>query len=294
MIIRRIDMSLKPISKKPTITRTVAESSLKSEVQSSGICYCCQGSSFAKKMILTLVGLLLVYIIFYLGTLINNNIKTNQYIGKADKSERMITVSGMGKAVGQNNIAVTTIGYSNTALEVSEAQIANKKVMDQVMDELKKMNIEDKDLQTNYTIYPDYNYTSERGQELKGYRVNHSVTIKIRDLAKINEVLGLAGKYGATEVSGLSFTIDDPTNLKEEARNLALADAVKKAQQLAASLGVSLGEVINFSEYEAVDQYYPKYFAAEGGGIGTGAPESVVAGSKDVVMNVNVTFEIRK
>ncbi len=253
-------------------------------------CKLCKGHSFGKKLIITLFGLLLVYAIFYIGTLINNNLKESQYIGRADKSERMITVSGSGKVTGQNNIAVTTIGYSNTDKEVAKAQTDNKAVMDQVMVDLKNMGIEDVDLQTNYTIYPDYNYTQERGQELIGYRVSNTVTIKIRDLSKINDVLGLAGKYGATEVSGLNFTIDEPSNLKDEARKKALEDAAKKAQYLAESLGVRLGEVVSYSEYEA-DAYLPKYYAAEGGGMG-GSPETVAGGSKDVVMDVNVTFEL--
>lgn len=255
---------------------------------------CCCGGGFGKKIVVTLAAIIMVYGIFYLGTLISNNIKKYQFIGLTDKSERMITINGMGKVNGQNNIAVTSIGYSNTDKDVGTAQVENKKVMDQIFSELKKLGIEDKDLQSNYTIYPDYNYTPDKGQELKGYRVSNTVTIKIRDLAKINEVLGLAGKYGATEVGGLSFTIDDPSNLKDEARGKALADAKKKAYLLAQSLGVTLGEVVSYNEYDASnDAYYPKYnMAAEGGGIGGGAPEAVAGGSKDVVMNVSVTYEL--
>lgn len=261
-----------------------------------GTCKCnrmCGCGTFGKKLIATLLGVALVYLIFFMGTLINNNIKKYNFIGKMDKSERMISVNGMGKVTGTNNIAVTTIGYSNTDKEVAKAQEENKKVMDQVMADLKKFGIDDKDLQSNYTIYPDYNYTSERGQELKGYRVSNSVTIKIRDLTKINDVLGLAGKYGATEVGGLSFTIDDPSNLKDQAREKALADASKKAEYLAQSLGIRLGGVVSYYENEGSTDYYAKYMGmAEGGGIGGGAPDVVSGGSKDVVMNVSVTFEI--
>lgn len=271
---------------------------------SSGSCQCgsglcrgsCCGGGFGKKMIVTLVAIILAYGIFYLGTLISNNLKKYHYIGLTDKSERMVTINGMGKVSGQNNIAVTSIGYSNTDKDVGTAQTENKKVMDQVFSELKKLGIADKDLQSNYTIYPDYNYTPDKGQELKGYRVSNTVTVKIRDLNKINEVLGLAGKYGATEVGGLSFTIDDPSNLKDEARNKALADAKKKAYLLAQSLGVSLGAVVSYNEYDASnDAYYPKYaISAEGGGMGGGAPEAVAGGSKDVVMNVSVTYELAR
>lgn len=256
---------------------------------------CCGQHSFGKKLIMTLVGVAMVYFIFYLGTLINNNLKKHDTIGKMDKSERMITVNGMGKVTGNNNIAVTTIGYSNTSKEVSAAQADNKKVMDQVMADLQKMGIADKDLESNYTIYPDYNYTAEGGQVLKGYKVSNSITVKIRDLTKINDVLSLAGKYGATEVGGLSFTIDDPSNLKDQARNKAMEDVARKAEYLAKSLGVRLGNVVSYYENDTNGDYYPKYSSsvmAEGGGIGGGAPAVVAGGSNDVIMNVSVTYEL--
>lgn len=254
--------------------------------------WCCGGNGFVKKIMFTLLGVLLVYIIFYFGTVIRNNIKDYSYIGKAARMERTVTINGFGKVTGSNDIAVTTIGYSNTDKDVAKAQADNKKVMDKVFSDLKKMNIAEKDMQTNYTIYPDYNYTQDKGQELKGYKVTNSITVKIRDLSKISDVLSLAGKYGATEVSGLSFTIDDPENLKAEARDKALVDSRLKVVRMAQTLGVKLGGVVSYAEYEggSVGDYYMKsYLGAEGGG---GAPIPVSGGSKDVIMNVAVTYEI--
>ena len=259
-------------------------------------CACCRcGYTYGKKIIMVILSVLLLYGIFYIGAVSRNTIKGYNFIGKAPQNERSISINGYGKITGRNDIAVTTIGFSNTDKEVGVAQTANKKVMDQVMADLKKIGIEDKDLQSNYMIYPEYNYTQDKGSVLKGYKVTNNITVKIRDLSKVNEVLNLAGKYGANEVNGLNFTIDDPENLKTQAREKALADAKEKAQILAEKLGLKLGGVMYYSEYEASnDAYYAKSFmGAEGGGIGGGyAPETTAGGSKDVIMNVNVTYEI--
>lgn len=254
----------------------------------------CYGHScFGKKIIKTLFGVLLVYLIVFVGTEIRLNGKKYNYVGKADKMERTIVVSGYGKVNGNNDIAVTTMGYSNTDKDVAKAQADNKKVMDQITNELKVFGVAEKDLQSNYMIYPDYNYTQQKGQELIGYKVTNQLTIKIRDLSKIPQILGLAGKYGATEVSGLSFTIDDPENLKMEARAKALADAKTKALYLSQKLGVRLGSVVSFNEYEGVsDMAYPMKTMTFGVAEGGGGPESVSSGSKDVSMNVSLTFEI--
>jgi len=255
----------------------------------------CGGSHahFGKHILLAVFGLLLVYMVVFIGTLVRNNIKKFDYIGRADRMERTIVVNGFGKVSGNNDIAMTTIGYSNVDKDVAKAQANNKKVMDQVMTELKKLGVEEKDLQSNYTIYPEYNWTQQKGQELIGYKVSNQLNVKIRDLSKIPAILGLAGKYGATEVNGLSFTIDDPENLKSEARNTALVDAKAKAKSLAEKLGVKLGGVITYNEYESGggSDYLMKSYGI-GGAEGGGGPESVASGSRDVSMYVNVTYEI--
>lgn len=250
------------------------------------------GHNFGKKLLMTFVGVLLVYAVFYLGTAIRKNMKEYDYIGKADRMERSVTVNGFGKVTGNNDIAVTSIGFSNTNKDIAQAQADNNKVMDQVMADLKKLGIQEKDLQTNYTIFPEYNYSQERGQELKGYRVSNSVTVKIRDLSKISQVLALAGRYGANEVGGLSFTIDDPENLKADARAKALADAKVKAQNLANTLGVRLGEVIGYYENESQGEYpmYDKAMMGMGGA--TTNQVAVSSGSKDVTMNISIIYEI--
>lgn len=250
-------------------------------------------SSFTDRMLSVLVIILLLYGIVYIGTLINNNLKQYNYIGRADRMERTIMVNGYGKVNGNNDIAVTTIGYSNTDKDVAKAQIENKKVMDQIGVDLKKIGVADKDLQNNYTIYPNYNYTQQKGQELIGYQVTNQVTIKIRDLTKIPDILSLVGKYGATEVNGLSFTIDDPENLKADARAKALIDARAKAVELGQKLGVRIGSVVAYNEFEG-NTGGPVYTmkAMDSAPAMGGGPEVVSSGSQDVNMNVSVTYEI--
>src|SRR3989339_179168 len=254
------------------------------------------GCSLGKKVLMTLFGVLLVYGIFYIGTLMRNNIKQYYYIGQADKMERTIIVAGFGKITASNDVAVTTLGFSNTDKDVAKAQADNKAVMDKVFADLKGMGVEDKDVQTDYRVYPDYNYTQDKGQVLKGYRIENKLTIKIRDLTKTSQILGLVGKYGLTEVAGLSYTIDDSESIKATARAKALANAKVKAQELAAQLGVNLGNVVSYNEYEGGNSYYPMKAAVPEmmlgmGGVDT-SPANISSGSQDVAINVNVVYEI--
>jgi hypothetical protein len=68
------------------------------------------------------------------------------------------------------------------------------------------------------------------------------------DLA--NKAIDIASSDGANVIGGVSFTFNDKTkeSLENQARNLAVADAKKKAQILANAAGIKLGRVINISE----------------------------------------------
>lgn len=250
-------------------------------------------NDFGKKILMTLFGVLLVYLTFYLVTLMRNNLKTFETIGRADKMERTVTVNGTGKVTAKNDIAVTTIGYTNIDIDLDKARAANNKVMDAVLAEIIKLGFDEKDLQSNYTINPENDYT-QTGSVFKGYRVTNNVTLKIRDLSKITAVLSLAGKYGSNQVSGLQFTIDDSENLKIQARNKALIDAKRKALILANLLNVNLGEIVSYGDYEV----QPLYGAKEAFGMGGAAvqadlgPSMVSSGSQDISMNVSITYSI--
>ncbi len=253
-----------------------------------------KNDDFGKKILMALFGVLLVYLTFYLGTLMRNNVKKYNSIGLSDKMERTVTVNGTAKVTAKNDIAVTTVGYTNIDLDLDKARTDNNKVMDAVMADIKKLGFDEKDLQSNYTINPENDYT-QKGSIFKGYRVTNNVTVKIRDLSKITAVLALAGKYGANQVTGLQFTIDDPENLKNLARAKALLDAKRKAEQLANLLGVRLLEVVSYGDYENPQAYGAKEGFGMGGGIAAAAdfgPSAVSSGSQDIYMNVSLTYSI--
>ncbi len=122
--------------------------------------------------------------------------------------------------------------------------------------------------------------------------VSQQVGVKIRDTGKISDVIQVAGQNGATNISGPNFTIDDPSSLKAQARDKALADALSKAQALAAKLGVTLGGVVGYNESGASSPLpLMAYSKAAGMGGGPSAP-IIEAGSTDVSVDVNVSYQI--
>lgn len=248
-----------------------------------------------RKLMATLLGILLAYLIVYVGTLIKNNLREYSTIGKADKMERTLTVEAEGKVTVTPDIAITTMGMTAEGKTVAEAQQKNTEVMNKLLEKVKALGVDKADVQTaNYNIFPNYDY-NEGTQTIRNYQVNQSVTIKIRDLAKANQVLALAGEVGANNVSGLQFTVDDRDAYKEKARDLALEKVAAKRDALSRSLGVSLRSIVSYNEYEVTgsSDMYKSY------GMG-GTAESAVAnptletGKNEILMRVTVVFEVKQ
>ncbi len=118
--------------------------------------------------------------------------------------------------------------------------------------------------------------------------------MKVRDTSKAGTLLAGVGSTGATQVSGLTFTFDDPTSVQTDARNKAIADAKTKAQALAQQLGVSLVRVTAFNENTGGTSPMPMVYnmATASGGAAASAP-NISVGQNNVTDDVSVTYEIR-
>ena len=230
----------------------------------------------------------------FLGTLVANNVKGYQYIGKPTAERDTIAISGEGKVTGIPDVATISAGLQTEKADVKTAQKENTDKMNRLIANLKNLGVESKDIQTSYyNIYPQYDWTNGK-QILRGYQVSQGVSIKIRNLSKIGDILAAAGENGANQVSGLSFNIDDPEVLRQEARVKALQNAKEKADALARVAGVDLGKIVSFSEY--AETPYTSYKALDGlgyGGGGEAAAPTVESGSMDIVVSVTVSYEIK-
>jgi len=202
-----------------------------------------------------------------------------------------ISVNGMGKVYVKPELANISIGVESRAKTAGEASDQNKRDMNQVMSSLKAMGIKDEDIQTtDYSIYPDYRYKENEGEKMVGYIVRNMVQVKVKDIDKIGDILDAATGAGANAIHGIGFTVEDPSQYKDEARKLAVEEARSKAEKLANFAGVKLGDVLSIREewYEAEEYYmYEEMAAFEGKG---GAPIS--PGQLTITAMVQMQYEI--
>lgn len=241
------------------------------------------------------VSTLLIALTVLVGFMARNEAREYKYIGVPEDVRNTITVSGTGEVTAIPDIATVNLGTTVERVEVADAQEENTRIMNRVYDILEEEDVAKEDIKTtSYTISPRYDYDRKTGkQTLRGYEVSQNVTVKIRDLDDIGDILGAAGRSGVNQVGGINFTIDDPEALQDEAREKAFEDAKEKAETLSKVMGVKLRRVVSFNESGSPIPY-PRYASAEKAfAIGDAAVVPDIApGSTDISVNVSVTYEI--
>ncbi len=220
-------------------------------------------------------------------------------IGKAPEYPPSIPVTGKGEVLAVPNIASFTYSVVESGKDVAEAQDKATKKNNAIIDYMKSKEVEAKDIKTSsYSAYPKYEYNPTSGkQNLVGYEVNMSVTVKVRKTENAGEILSQVGTWGVSYVSGLDFTLDDIDELKRQARDLAIEDAREQAREIAKKLGVRLGDLVSY--YEMEDPYYPapmydSYYGMEKSAVAQSAvAPQIEAGEQKITSRVSISFELK-
>mgnify|MGYP000938728991 CR=1 FL=1 len=145
-----------------------------------------------------------------------------------------ITVSASAFASGAPTQANIELGVEIFGESVKDSFAQSNEAIRAIYAALVGLGIEEKDIQTaNLSVYSNVQYSPE-GMERKGYQVNNTVRVLIRDITQVDAVIDAAIAAGATSMYGLTFSIVDTAGLETEARAAAFATAQARAAELAA------------------------------------------------------------
>lgn len=205
-------------------------------------------------------------------------------------SPAIVTVLGHGSVTVTPDTASVTIGVQITKPTLPEAQEEATTQMTAVLDAIKAAGIDEKDIQTAYySVNVLQNYDNNGNPtEVTGYQVANQVNVLVRDLDKVGQLLEDVVAAGANSIYGITFGVADPSDAQSQARAAAVADAKKRADELAQAAGLTLGRVLSISEggSQSIPYYDGAQFAAGKGG----AP--VQFGTTDIAVDVQVTYEL--
>jgi uncharacterized protein len=159
----------------------------------------------------------------------------------------MFTVQGEGEATAVPDTAELNMGITKQAATVQEAQNQVNDVMNTIIQDLQTLGVEKEHIKTtNYSVNPDYDFSGGR-QVAKGYTVSQDIRIKVTPIEQANKALDIATSRGATNIGGITFTLNDEEKekLQETARKDAIMQAKKKAESISRESGIKLGKLVN-------------------------------------------------
>lgn len=198
-----------------------------------------------------------------------------------------VTAAGNGEVAAPPDVAEMYFGSSVIAQDASGALSEASKNAEAIASAVKNAGVASEDIQTaNVSVYPEMGATP--GQ-VTGYRASVQVRVKIRTLEDVGAVISAASDAGANEIGGPSFTIDNDADVRNQAIELAIADARKRGEVMAKAAGKTLGEIISVSEGNLdIPIYYDRTMGAA-----EAASVPIEPGQLDVRASVTVVFELK-
>ena len=201
----------------------------------------------------------------------------------------VISVTGEAKISAPPDLAQIDGGVTSEAKTAREASEANNAAMGKVLLALKGAGIDEKDYQTSrLSLQPQSSSKSNGPPTITGYRASNRVTIRLRDVTKVANVIDTLVGAGANDIGGINFMVSQASKLLDEAREKAIADARRKAEIYAKAAGVTLGAPLSISESGAPA---PIVFRRMAAGVAESAP--VAPGEETLQLSVSVSWAIK-
>ncbi|MFA6348427.1 MAG: SIMPL domain-containing protein [Candidatus Paceibacterota bacterium] len=232
---------------------------------------------------------LIIILTIFIAVLINEKSKPSE--------NNLITVTGTGEVYATPDIGVINISVRTENKEVKLVTDENNEKMNNIINFLKDKKIDQKDIKTtNFNLNPIYSFEDKTGKRnVSGYEATQSVSVKIRDISKVGEIISGATEKGANEIGELTFITDDNEKIKESAKKIAIENAKEKAKALEDQLGVKMIKIVNFSDssYAPIATSYDAYNA--GSSMKTlGAVQSpeIQTGQNKIISTVTITYAI--
>ena len=200
-----------------------------------------------------------------------------------------ISVTGEATVSVPPDLAEIDGGVTSEAKTAREASEANNAAMGKVLQALKGAGIEEKDVQTaRLSLQPQSAPNRSGPSAIAGYRASNRVTIRVRDVTKVANVIDTLVGAGANEIGGINFVVSQASKLLDEARERAVADARRKAEIYAKAAGVTLGAPLGISEE---GNSAPVPYRRMAAGMAVSAP--VAQGEETLAVTVSVSWAIK-
>ena len=202
-----------------------------------------------------------------------------------------------GKFESAPDTALVQFNISAQADNAKAAYDQAAKQAEQVRQIMRDNAIDPKTAQiSSYSIEPVYDWKNPK-RKLIGYRASTSVTLKLKDFAKIGPITQQLADSAVSESQSITYTLDS----MDEAKSKAVEDAYRRAHASAEALAKAAGRTLGELSYASVDTYenirpmapMPRVMAMKAEAAAPAPTEEFTPQTVTVTAHVNALFNLK-
>ncbi|HEY9219067.1 MAG TPA: SIMPL domain-containing protein [Phenylobacterium sp.] len=206
-----------------------------------------------------------------------------------------LNLSAYGETKIAPDMATISLGVLTEAPTAKAAMQANARQMTQVIAALKRAGLEDRDIQTSQlNLSPQYRYVENKPPQLTGYQASNQVTLTVRELSRLGDVVDATVASGANQVQGVSFGLSDPTAAENTAREKAVQALEQKAALYARATGHRVNRLVSLSEGGGYSVPPPMPMQMMARGEAMDASSKIAPGELKVRIDVTGLYELSR
>jgi uncharacterized protein YggE len=206
---------------------------------------------------------------------------------QAQDAPRLV-VEGRGEVAVVPDMATVTVTVLREAEAAEAAMSAASEAASAVLGRIEAAGVDARDVQTGQVdLQPVWDHSDRQDRpRVTGYAARNVLTVRVRDLGALGGLLDAVVSDGANMLDGLSFGLNEPRPVEDEARRAAFADAMAKATLYAEAAGMTLGPILSLSEGDAMPRPGPTMMME------AAQARSVPIAPGEVTQTITVTLEV--
>ncbi|HBC97155.1 MAG TPA: hypothetical protein DC034_10220 [Clostridium sp.] len=160
-----------------------------------------------------------------------------KYMQDNNLHNKTMILTGHGEIATAPDTVIIRLGIQTTGENLSQIQAENARISQSIIQVLQRMGITD--IKTHqYSIDKVYDY--EDGRQIdRGFSVRNILEIRTNDLETVGNIIDASVNAGANIVDLISFDVSGREYYYQQALNMAILNAIQKAQSITMNLGLS-------------------------------------------------------
>lgn len=168
----------------------------------------------------------------------------------ADTEARTISVQGAWHTDLTDDRGQITFTVSQTDKDVAKLERETHRTYAQLLRSVEALKLKDQKLESSqYSLYPEYSW--DKGKKIYlGHKASIGLSVTTSEINRLGEAIVVANRAGVEEISALRTFLSQKASDEAYRKGLELAmqDAIEKANLLLKAAGAKRGKVVSINE----------------------------------------------